>query len=240
MEGKVPVIEVRKLRREYPVEDDPVVALDDVTLDIAQGEFCCIFGPSGSGKSTLLNQLAGLESPTSGAVRIKGVIISRLDEAAMTDFRRRHMGFIFQSYNLLPHLSVLENTALPLLFAGVDRREREKRAASMLEQVGLSNRLQHRPSQMSGGQQQRAGIARAFITRPDIIFADEPTGNLDSRSSEAIMEMMRGFSRRLHQTIVMVSHDPQAARYADHIITLKDGKIVEETWNTEPEPAAAG
>ncbi len=230
-----PIIEVRHLRREYPVEDDPVVALDDVSLDIARGEICCIFGPSGSGKSTLLNQLAGLEPATSGAVRIDGTIINLLDQTQLTDFRRRHMGFIFQSYNLLPHLSLLENTALPLLFEGISRNTREAKAAALLKAVGLEDRMRHKPGQMSGGQQQRAGIARAFITDPEIIFADEPTGNLDSKSSRAVMEMMHRFSRQSGKTIVIVSHDPDAAAWADHIITLKDGSIVEETWNQHTE-----
>lgn len=234
-----PIIEVRHLRREYPVEDDPVVALDDVSLNIARGEICCIFGPSGSGKSTLLNQLAGLETATAGAVRIAGTIINLLDQTQLTDFRRKHMGFIFQSYNLLPHLDLLENTALPLLFDGVDRKTRQAKARKLLQLVGLENRMTHKPSQMSGGQQQRAGIARAFISNPDIIFADEPTGNLDSKSSRAVMEMMHRFSREQNKTIVIVSHDPEAAAWADHIITLKDGKIVEETWNRNTEHRSA-
>ena len=234
-----PIIEVRHLRREYPLEDDPVTALDDVCLDIAPGEICCIFGPSGSGKSTLLNQLAGLEPATSGAVRIRGTIINLLSQTQLTDFRRQHMGFIFQSYNLLPHLSLLENTALPLLFEGVDRKTRLARARTLLKLVGLENRMSHKPGQMSGGQQQRAGIARAFITDPDIVFADEPTGNLDSKSSRMVMELMHRLSRQHHKTIVIVSHDPEAAAWADHIITLKDGKILEETWNTHTAPSGA-
>ena len=223
-----PVIEVRDLRKEYPMGDETVVALNRIRLTILRGEICCIFGTSGSGKSTLLNQLAGLERPTRGEVLIGGVPVSRLDEDGLAAFRQRHLGFVFQSYNLLPGLTACENVALPLLFRGVPREAREQAARAMLRRVGLGHRLDHFPGQMSGGQQQRAGIARAFITRPDVVFADEPTGNLDSHTTVEVMEMIRRFARSFHQTIVLVSHDPEMAAYADRVVTLIDGEIVDD------------
>jgi len=223
-----PIIEVRDLRKEYPMGDETVVALKRIRLTILRGEICCIFGTSGSGKSTLLNQLAGLERPTRGEVLIGGVPVSRLDEDGLAAFRQRHLGFVFQSYNLLPGLTACENVALPLLFRGVPREAREQAARAMLCRVGLGHRLDHFPGQMSGGQQQRAGIARAFITRPDVVFADEPTGNLDSHTTVEVMEMIRRFARSFHQTIVLVSHDPEMAAYADRVVTLIDGEIVDD------------
>jgi putative ABC transport system ATP-binding protein len=223
-----PVLEVRDLWKEYPVGDETVVALQNVTLNIMRGEICCIFGPSGSGKSTLLNQLSGLEKPTRGEVLIGGIPISRLSEEQLTNFRQRHLGFVFQSYNLLPQLTATENVALPLMFRGVPKPQREQAARELLTRVGLSHRLNHFPSQMSGGQQQRVGIARAFITRPDIVFADEPTGNLDSKTTTQVMDMICSFARDFHQTVILVSHDPEMASYAHHIVTLRDGGIVGE------------
>ena len=223
-----PLIEVRGIRKEYPLGDETVVALKGINLNIMRGEICCIFGTSGSGKSTLLNQLAGMEKPTRGVVRIGGVPVSQLDENKLAAFRQRHVGFVFQSYNLLPHLTATENVALPLMFRGVPRKEREEAARKMLCRVGLSHRLDHFPRQMSGGQQQRVGIARAFIARPDVVFADEPTGNLDSKTTVEIMEMICAFSRKYHQTIILVTHDPEMAAYADRIVRLIDGEIVSD------------
>ncbi len=223
-----PIIEVRNLHKEYPLGEETVVALGRINLTIRRGEICCIFGTSGSGKSTLLNLLAGLEKPTSGEVRIGGVPLSRLGEEALAAFRQRHLGFVFQSYNLLPGMTAVENVALPLMFRGIPPAVREKAAREMLRRVGLSHRLDHYPSQMSGGQQQRAGIARAFLARPDVVFADEPTGNLDSHTTVEVMEMICAFSRDFHQTIVLVSHDPEMAAYADRIVTLIDGEITSE------------
>ncbi len=225
---KRPLIEVRGIRKEYPLGDETVVALKNIDLNIMRGEICCIFGTSGSGKSTFLNQLAGMEKPTRGIVRIGGVPVSQLDENKLAAFRQRHIGFVFQSYNLLPHLTATENVALPLMFRGVPRKEREEAARKMLCRVGLSHRLDHFPRQMSGGQQQRAGIARAFIARPDVVFADEPTGNLDSKTTVEIMEMICAFSRKFHQTIILVTHDPEMAAYADRIVRLIDGEIVSD------------
>lgn len=223
-----PVIQVRNLHKVYIMGDERVTALKNINLDIMQGEICCIFGTSGSGKSTLLNQLAGLEKPTAGEVRIGGVPVSRLDENGLAAFRQKHVGFVFQSYNLLPELTAVENVAMPLMFRGLPKDMRELEARKMLCRVGLGNRMNHYPGQMSGGQQQRAGIARAFITRPDVVFADEPTGNLDSKTTKEVMEMIRKFARTFHQTIVLVSHDPEMTQYADRIVTLLDGEIISD------------
>ncbi len=229
-----PLIEVRALRKEYEVGDETVVALKRIDLKIERGEICCILGTSGSGKSTLLNQLAGLEKPTYGEIRIGGVPVSRLNEDELARFRQEHIGFIFQSYNLLPSMTITENVALPLMFRGVDKATRERAAESILKRVGLSHRLRHYPGQISGGQQQRAGIARAFVNRPAVVFADEPTGNLDSKTSLEIMQMMKSFSRRYDQTIIMVTHDSELTVFADRTITLLDGEIVSDTKKGDP------
>ncbi len=228
-----PLIEVRNVRKEYPMGDEVVVALKRINLTVMRGEICCIFGQSGSGKSTLLNQLAGMEKPTRGEVRIGGVPVSRLSENELASFRQRHVGFVFQSYNLMQNMTATENVAMPLMFRGVPKAEREKAARAMLARVGLPNRLDHFPNQMSGGQQQRVGIARAFITRPDVVFADEPTGNLDSRTTVEVMEMICRFARTYHQTIILVSHDPEMAAYADRIVTLRDGEIISDERKTK-------
>lgn len=224
--GRGPIIEVKNLRKEYPVLDETVVALERVNLAISQGQICCIYGESGSGKSTLLNQLAGMEKPTKGGVRITGVSISRLDERQLAEFRQKHLGFVFQSYNLLPNLNAIENVAMPLMFRGVPKRKRETIARAMLKRVGLGKRMNHYPTQMSGGQQQRVGIARAFVTRPQVVFADEPTGNLDSKTKTEVMDMICSFARDFNQTIVLVTHDDNMAQYADRIVTLLDGRII--------------
>lgn len=224
--GRGPIIEVKNLRKEYPVLDETVVALERVNLAIPQGQICCIYGESGSGKSTLLNQLAGMEKPTKGGVRITGVSISRLDERQLAEFRQKHLGFVFQSYNLLPNLNAIENVAMPLMFRGVPKRKRETIARAMLKRVGLGKRMNHYPTQMSGGQQQRVGIARAFVTRPQVVFADEPTGNLDSKTKTEVMDMICSFARDFNQTIVLVTHDDNMAQYANRIVTLLDGRII--------------
>jgi len=224
--GRGPIIEVKNLRKEYPVLDETVVALERVNLAIPQGQICCIYGESGSGKSTLLNQLAGMEKPTKGGVRITGVSISRLDERQLAEFRQKHLGFVFQSYNLLPNLNAIENVAMPLMFRGVPKRKRETIARAMLKRVGLGKRMNHYPTQMSGGQQQRVGIARAFVTRPQVVFADEPTGNLDSKTKTEVIDMICSFARDFNQTIVLVTHDDNMAQYADRIVTLLDGRII--------------
>lgn len=223
-----PMISVRKLRKVYTMGQEHVIALRNIDLDIPAGEVCCIFGTSGSGKSTLLNQLAGLEKPSRGVVCIGGVPISQLNENELAAFRQKHIGFVFQSYNLLPELTAAENVAMPLMFKGMPLEARMREAKKMLCRVGLKDRMDHFPNQMSGGQQQRVGIARAFITRPEVVFADEPTGNLDSRTTKEVMRMIRGFAKRFRQTIVLVSHDPEMTEYADRIVTLIDGEIVSD------------
>ena len=225
MDHGKPIIYVKNVRKVYRMGDEEVVALKRINLRIYKGEVCCIFGTSGSGKSTLLNQLAGMEKPTKGQVFIRGKNISYMNEEELAAFRQEHMSFIFQSYNLLPSMTAVENVAMPLMFKGMDRKRREAMAEEMLKRVGLSHRLQHYPSQMSGGQQQRAGIARAFVSRPEVVFADEPTGNLDTKTTAEIMDMVMGFARRFNQTIILVTHDPGMSRYADRIVTLVDGII---------------
>lgn len=230
------MIRVRDLRKEYRLEGgEPVVALKRINLDIMEGELCCIFGTSGSGKSTLLNQLAGLEKPTFGDVYIRGVPITRLNENQLAAFRQKHIGFVFQSYNLLPFMTALENVAMPLMFRGDSKRERNRKAAAMLKKVGLGSRMKHYPRQMSGGQQQRVGIARAFVAMPDVVFADEPTGNLDSKTTIEVMDMIKAFAVKYRQTIVLVTHDPELAKYADRIVTLVDGRIVSDTKGDKDE-----
>lgn len=225
MDHGKPIIYVKNVRKVYRMGDEEVVALKRINLRIYKGEVCCIFGTSGSGKSTLLNQLAGMEKPTKGQVFIRGKNISDMNEEELAAFRQEHMSFIFQSYNLLPSMTAVENVAMPLMFKGMDRKRREAMAEEMLKRVGLSHRLHHYPSQMSGGQQQRAGIARAFVSRPEVVYADEPTGNLDTKTTAEIMDMVMGFARRFNQTIILVTHDPGMSRYADRIVTLVDGVI---------------
>ncbi len=223
-----PIITIKNLRKVYKLGREKVVALNDINLEIGRGEICCILGTSGSGKSTLLNQLAGLEKPTKGAVYIGKHNISKFSEVRLARFRQKHIGFIFQSYNLLPAMTALENVSMPMMFRGVDKYKREKEAAFMLKQVGLGSRLHHRPSQMSGGQQQRVGIARAFVAKPTIVFADEPTGNLDTKTTVEVMEMLVRMSRENNQTFILVTHDRELAQYADRIVTLIDGNIVSD------------
>ena len=229
MPSPKPLIRVRGLRKEYRVGDEVVVALQNIDLDFERGEIVSIFGTAGSGKSTLLNPLAGLEKPTRGTVEIGGVPVSSLSENALAAFRQKHLGFVFQSYNLLPTMTAAENVALPLMFRGVPREQRDPLARRMLALVGLKGRTAHYPTQMSGGQQQRVGIARAFIARPAVVYADEPTGNLDSKTTTEVMEMIQNFARRFKQTIIMVSHDPEMAAYADRVLTLRDGKIIADS-----------
>lgn len=227
---KKPIIVVRNLCRGYAMGDERVIALRNVNLTIYEGEIVIIFGTSGSGKSTLLNQLAGMEKPNQGEVIIDGVDITKLSENEMARFRQKNIGFVFQSYNLLPSLTAEENVAMPLSFTGVDRKLRSKAAKAVLTAVGLGDRTQHYPTQMSGGQQQRTGIARAFVTKPRIVFADEPTGNLDSKTTIEIMDMMVRFARAYGETLIMVTHDPELASYADRIVTMLDGQVVRDEY----------
>lgn len=233
--GEKSLIVVENLCKAYQVGDETVVALKNINLEIKQGEICCIFGTSGSGKSTLLNQLSGMEKPTKGNVYINGINVSKLNEKELAKFRQKYTGFVFQSYNLLGSLNALENTAMPLMFRGIPKKIREREAYYMLKKVGLVERMYHYPTQMSGGQQQRVGIARAFITRPCVVFADEPTGNLDTKTTFDIMDMIVDFSKKYNQTVVLVSHDAEMAKYADHIVTLTDGIIKEEIFKERGE-----
>lgn len=230
MEQK-PIITLRDVTKVYHVGSVDVHALRGVDLTVAPGELCCIIGRSGSGKSTLLNLLAGLEPATSGEIIIANKHLERMNQSELILFRQKHVGFIFQSFNLMPYYTALENVAFPLSFRGVPKAVRLRRAKEALKTVGLESHMKHKPSQMSGGQQQRVGIARAFIAKPDVVFADEPTGNLDSKTTIEVMEMIRGFARENRQTIVLVSHDPEMADYADRIVTLIDGEIVKIQQN---------
>ena len=222
----VPVIDIRNVTKVYKVGSVEVNALRGVSLKIAQGELCCIVGRSGSGKSTLLNVMAGLEPVTSGEIVIANKHMERMTQSELIVFRQKHVGFIFQSFNLLPYYTAVENVAFPLSFRGVLPNKRNKLAREMLKEVGLESHMNHKPTQMSGGQQQRVGIARALVTNPDIVFADEPTGNLDSSTSDEVMHMIVDTLRKHNRTLVMVTHDPNMAEYADRVIHLLDGRIV--------------
>jgi putative ABC transport system ATP-binding protein len=208
-----------------------VTALDGVDFSVERGEFVAIMGPSGSGKSTLLHLLGGLDMPTSGEITLAGQPFSQLSDDQITRFRRQKIGFIFQFYNLLPTLTAAENVALPLLIEGQPAAEYQARLKDLLRLVDLDDRASHLPDQLSGGQQQRVAIARAFANQPEIVLADEPTGNLDSRSGTSILELLRAACRELDATIVMVTHDPRAASYADRVVFLKDGQIVHHLEN---------
>lgn len=205
--------------------NEKIIALDDINLEIEQEEICCLFGTSGSGKSTLLNMLAGLEKPTKGSIIIKNFHVEKLNEVQLAKFRQRYIGFVFQSYNLIQSLTALENVSMPLMFQGVKKQVREKRAKEMLASVGLADRMNHKPSEMSGGQQQRVSIARAFINRPQILFADEPTGNLDTATTLEVMDIITNIAREYNQTLIIVTHDPEIAVYAHKIVTMRDGNI---------------
>mgnify|MGYP000190502917 CR=1 FL=1 len=234
------IIEVKNLFKLYRVGDSVVHALNGVNFSINEGEFCAIVGTSGSGKSTLLNMLAGLEKPTKGEVIINGEHMEKLKEDQLVSFRRDHVGFIFQSFHLIGTMNAVENVALPLTFQGVDKDIRMKRASRVLDMVGLKEHKKHKPTQMSGGQQQRVGVARALVVNPEIIFADEPTGNLDSNTSREVMELMQKVVREQKQTLVMVTHDNYLAGFADRIFHIIDGKIVkiEDNRNKAEEPDA--
>lgn len=221
------VIEVKHVKKIYRMGSERICAVDDVSFDILKGEFCCLLGTSGSGKSTLLNLMAGIEKVTSGQIIIKGKNIHKMSENNLARFRQNFLGFVFQSYNLLNSMTALENVEFPLVFKKVPLRKRKKAAKEMLTKVGLGTRLKHKPKQMSGGQQQRVGIARAFVAKPEIVFADEPTGNLDTKTTMEVMDLIKQIARDNHQTIVMVTHDKRLAGYADKIIHILDGKIQE-------------
>lgn len=222
---KKKIIEVRNLYKIYKVGHTKVYALNGVDFSMNKGEFCAIVGPSGSGKSTLLNMLAGLEKPTKGEIVIAGTHIEKMTERQLVTFRREHVGFIFQSYNLLQSMNAVENVALPLSFRGVDKKKREELAKKYLKLVGLEKYMNHMANEMSGGQQQRVGIARALAVNPQIIFADEPTGNLDSKTTMEVLKLMKQIVRERQQTLIMVTHDNYLASFADKQIHIVDGKI---------------
>lgn len=233
MEQK-PIITLRDVTKVYHVGSVDVHALRGVDLTVAPGELCCIIGRSGSGKSTLLNLLAGLEPATSGEIIIANKHLERMNQSELILFRQKHVGFIFQSFNLMPYYTALENVAFPLSFRGVPKAVRLRRAKEALKTVGLESHMKHKPSQMSGGQQQRVGIARALVTDPEIIFADEPTGNLDSNTSDEVMHAICKTVREKGKTLIMVTHDPNMAEFADKIINILDGKIIDIQYNNKP------
>ncbi|MCA9898192.1 MAG: ABC transporter ATP-binding protein [Anaerolineales bacterium] len=221
------VLEAIEVTKQYNMGEVLVSALQNVSFVVAKGEFVAVMGPSGSGKSTLLHLLGGLDEPTSGEISLAGHTITHLTDDEVTVVRRRKVGFIFQFYNLVPTLTAAENVGLPLLIDGQKIEKHKEKIGNLLKMVGLAERSDHKPDQMSGGQQQRVAIARAFVNDPEIVLADEPTGNLDSKSGTAILELLRESAAALHQTIVMVTHDPRAASYADRVVFLKDGRIVQ-------------
>jgi putative ABC transport system ATP-binding protein len=222
------ILQTRGLTKQYQMGEVVVEALQGVNFQVQKGEFVAIMGPSGSGKSTLLHMLGGLDSPTDGEISLGGKGLAQLSDDEITIVRRRQVGFIFQFYNLLPTLSAAENVALPLLLDGKRLEDYAARVENLLDIVGLSDRANHKPDQLSGGQQQRVAIARAFVNEPKIVLADEPTGNLDSKSGTAVLELLRKTCKDLKATVVMVSHDPRAAAYADRVVFLKDGQIVHQ------------
>ena len=221
----MPAVKIENLRKVYRVGEEKVVALDNISMVMEYGEVTCILGTSGSGKTTLLNMIAGMEKPSRGTIELFGHDIVKLNERQLARFRQHYVGFVFQSYNLLPALTALENVALPLIFRGIEKKKRERMALKMLEAVGLKKHVRHRPTQLSGGQQQRVGIARAFVIKPKIIFADEPTGNLDSRTTAEVMDLMLNITRENGQNLVLVTHDANIASYADRIVNIFDGNI---------------
>jgi putative ABC transport system ATP-binding protein len=231
------LIQTENLTKVYGTGETAVTALDHVNLNVNAGEFVAIMGPSGCGKSTLLHLLGGLDRPSEGGVSIDGTAIADMKDDDLTKLRRRKMGFVFQFYNLIPVLNAVENASLPVTLDGVKPVDAKKRAAEWLGRFGLGDRLASRPDQLSGGQQQRVAVARALVAEPALILADEPTGNLDTRSGDEIASLLRDVTKKYGRTVVMVTHDPRIAAYADRIVFLKDGKIVDET-NLERKGAA--
>jgi putative ABC transport system ATP-binding protein len=219
------IVELHEVSKVYEMGSEKVMALNNINLSIEKGDFCCLLGTSGSGKSTLLNVMAGLEKPTKGQIIVNGQQVQRMSEKKLAEFRQKNIGFVFQAYNLFPTLTALENVEMPLMFKGIPKPIRQKKAALMLKSVGLGDRLNHKPSQMSGGQQQRVGIARAFIGNPPVVFADEPTGNLDTRTTQEIMRLITTIAKTNNQTLVLVTHETEIAGFVDKIIYIRDGTI---------------
>lgn len=229
-----PLIQVKHVRKIYRMGDEKVVALDDVSLDIYKGEIVCFLGTSGSGKSTFLNMVAGLEKPTRGEIIIGGVPIHKLNEESVTLFRQKNIGFIFQAYHLMPMMTALENVSLPLIFSGMEKKKRERISREVMASVGLKGYEKRKPTQMSGGQQQRVGIARALVGTPKIIFADEPTGNLDTNTTKEVMNLIVQQVKIHQQTLIIVTHDRTIAAYADKVVTIQDGNILHVKVNEHP------
>ena len=219
------IITLNNLYRVYKMGSERIMAVNGVNLDIEEGEICCLQGPSGSGKSTILHLMAGLDRPSKGAITIGKTRIDTLTENQLAIFRQRYVGFIFQSYHLIPTLTALENVAMPLTLCGIPKSKRMKRAKELMEAVGLKDRMKHRPSEMSGGQQQRVSIARAFSNDPKVVFADEPTGNLDTANTYEMMNLMTAMAKESNQTLVIVTHDAEISGYASRIVKIRDGKI---------------
>lgn len=226
-----PLIEIKNVRKVYTMGEEKVVALDDVSLEIYKGEIVCFLGTSGSGKSTFLNMMAGLEKPTRGEIYIGGIPIHRLNEEQVTLFRQKNVGFIFQAYHLMPMLTAVENVSMPLIFRGMNKKSRDRIAREALKAVGLEGYENRKPSQMSGGQQQRVGIARALAGVPKIIFADEPTGNLDTNTTREVMDLIIKEVKKHNQTLILVTHDRSIADYSDKVVTIKDGNIISVKYN---------
>jgi putative ABC transport system ATP-binding protein len=222
-----PIVRVRGVHKFFTRGSEQIDVLDDLNLDVAEGEFLGLMGPSGSGKTTLLNLIAGLDTPSKGDVSIRGQLISRMSEGQLAAWRTRNIGFIFQFYHLLPVLTAYENVELPLLLLPLSGAKRRRQVLTALDLVGLADRLHHRPGQLSGGQQQRVGIARAVVTDPTLIVADEPTGDLDARSAEEILDLLGELQQSLQKTIILVTHDPRAAQRAQRILHLEKGQLVE-------------
>ena len=222
------IIETSKLVKEYDQGDRPLRVLDGVDLKVQEGEFMAIMGPSGSGKSTLLNMIGALDKPTSGEVYIKGVDLSTLNDNQLAQLRNREIGFVFQFFNLIPRMDALGNVALPMAIAGASRKERKERASKLLELAGLGNRMDHKPSELSGGEQQRVAVARALVNDPSVLLCDEVTGNLDSKTGDAIMQLLRALNQEQGKTFVLITHDPVVAQVTDRLVQLHDGTIVGE------------
>ena len=227
------IIKSENIIKKYRMGNQVVPVLNGINLNIYRGEILCILGTSGSGKTTFLNMAAGLERPTKGRIIVEGHNLNKIGEKRMAAFRRKYIGFVFQLYNLLPALTALENAVLPLIFEGVPAREREIKGRNLLKQMGLGERLRHKPGELSGGQRQRVSIARALINNPRIIFADEPTGNLDSKTSQEILKLLTNTVRENGQTLLMVTHDTKVAGYGDRIVHMSDGTIFSENATRE-------